>query len=120
MFICDVKYCDFSVFTFPTEEEDSLPHIERIFRDADLENVLVAIFFCTCLRTWALVYVLVKSFSTSDSTKTSQLVQSDDNAASSTQGSDVFCYHHGPDEGSMIACNNSTCKIEWFIRAASN
>jgi len=124
MFICDVEYCDFSVFTFPTEAEESLPHIERIFRDADFWEICLekaTCFFRTCLLPEILGHwytrPLVKSSSTSDSTTTSQSVddkQSDDDAANSSQGSDVFCYCRGPDEGPMIACDNSTCKIEWF------
>jgi len=70
-------------------------------------------FFHTCLLPEVLGHwytrPLVKSSSTSDST-TSQSVQSDDDAASSSNN--VFCYCRGPDKGSMIACDNSKCKIE--------
>ena len=58
----------------------------------------------------------MKSSSTSDGNTTGESVdgQSDDVAANNNQGNDSFCYCHGSDEGSMIACDNSACKIEWF------
>jgi len=121
MFICDVDYCDFSVFTFPTEVEEASPHIERIFKDADFWETCLEkarCFFRTCLLPEILGHwytrPLVKSSSSSDSATTSQSVQLDDNAANSSQGSELFCYCRGPEEGSMIACDNHQCKIEWF------
>jgi len=123
MYTCDVEYCDFSVFTFPTEAEESIPHIERIFRDTEFWEACLEkarCFFHTCLLPEILGHwytrPLVKSSSTSDSNTTSESVdgQSDDVAANSNQGNDYFCYCRGPDEGSMIACDDSACKIEWF------
>jgi len=26
----------------------------------------------------------------------------------------TYCYYHGPESGSMLACDNKDCPIEWF------
>ena len=35
-------------------------------------------------------------------------------STASTSKDDLYCYCYGPEEGSMIACDNKECKIEWF------
>ena len=64
----------------------------------------------------------MKSSSTSDGNTTSESVdaQSNDVAANNNQGNDSFCYCHGPDVDSMIACDNSACKIEWLHQKLKN
>ena len=34
--------------------------------------------------------------------------------ASANQHMELYCYCRGPGKGSMMACDNSECKIEWF------
>ena len=51
--------------------------------------------------------------------KSSNTSHSDENTSQSdvidASGSHkLYCYCNGPDEGSMIACDNTECKIEWF------
>jgi len=33
----------------------------------------------------------------------------------SVDGDEKFCFCNGPDEGSMICCDNDNCKIMWFL-----
>ena len=83
MFICNVEYCDFCVFTFPAEREDSLPHIERIFRDGDfLEMCLekARCFFRTCLLPEILGHWYTRPLVKSSSTSGSSASQSVDNS----------------------------------------
>ena len=154
MFVCNVNYCDFCVCTFPLEEEESSPHIERITRDDEFWKdclIKAKTFFTTCLLpellgNWYTRPVL-KSSNSDQNTTTSQ---SNENAAnqsniitasaniitasanvitasanvitasanvitaSASQDMELYCYCHGPEKGSMIACDNSECKIEWF------
>ena len=39
-----------------------------------------------------------------------------DNATVSTvtDNQKLYCYCQGPEEGSMVGCDNSDCKYEWF------
>ena len=147
MFVCNVNYCDFCVCTFPLEEEESSPHIERITRDDEFWKdclIKAKMFFTTCLLPELLgnwyTQPVVKSSNSDQNTTTSQ---SNENAAnqsniitasanvitasanvitasanvitaSASQHMELYCYCHGPEKGSMIACDNSECKIEWF------
>ena len=38
----------------------------------------------------------------------------DDDASSSIEVQQTFCYCHGPEEGDMIAFDNAECTVEWF------
>ena len=49
----------------------------------------------------------VSSYSPSDTSQSSQNNSCDSEI-------ERFCYCHGPEEGTMMACDNSDCKIEWF------
>ena len=115
MFVCNVEYCDFCVCTFPESNDCSL-YVERIFRDHE--------FWAACVekaKHFFTVYLLpeilgnwytrptISSHSSSDS---SQSMANQNNSYNSEV--EWYCYCHGPEEGTMIACDNSDCKIEWF------
>ena len=85
MFVCNVNYCDFCVCTFPLEEEESSPHIERITRDDEFRKdclIKAKTFFTTCLLPELLgnwyTRPVVKSSNSDQNTTTSQ---SNENAA---------------------------------------
>ena len=118
MFVCNVNYCDFCVCTFPLEK--SSPHIERILRNDDFWRECLTeaeTFFTTCL-----LPELMGNWYTRPSVKSSNTSDFDENTdvidASGSQK--LYCYCSGPDEGSMIACNNTECKIEWFHQDCLN
>jgi len=46
----------------------------------------------------------------SESNIDSELLCSD----TSNPAESSYCYCHGPEEGTMIACDNTECPIEWF------
>ena len=85
MFVCNVNYCDFCVCTFPLEEEESSPNIERITRDDEFWKdclIKAKTFFTTCLLPELLgnwyTRPVVKSSNSDQKTTTSQ---SNENAA---------------------------------------
>ena len=39
---------------------------------------------------------------------------SNDAISSGSLDQELFCYCHGPEEGTMVGCDNEDCKIEWF------
>ena len=119
LFVSDVEYCDFCVCTFSGDETGV--HIERISKDIDLWNdcvIKAQTFFKTCI----LPELLGKWY-----TRPSRAVQRDPQGSSvataETSDSDSnghqlvdnkYCYCGGPEEGTMIACENEDCAIEWF------
>ena len=115
MFVCNVEYCDFCVCTFPESNDCSL-YIKRIFRDHEFWAACVEKakhFFTVCLLPEILgnwyTRPTVSSHSSSDS---SQSMANQNNSYNSEV--EWYCYCHGPEEGTMIACDSSDCKIEWF------
>ena len=110
MFVCNVEYCDFCVCTFPESVDEFSPYVERIFRDIEFWEDCVEKakhFFTVCL----LPEILGKWY-------TRPAVSSGTNQSNQSNSSDnevgQYCYCRGPDEGTMIACDNTDCKIEWF------
>ena len=110
MFVCNVDYCDFCVCTFPESVDEFSPYVERIFRDIEFWEDCVEKakhFFTVCL----LPEILGKWY-------TRPAVRSGTNQSNQSNSSDnevgQYCYCCGPDEGTMIACDNTDCKIEWF------
>lgn len=121
VFVCDVQYCDFCVCTFG--DEDDL-HIERIYRDIDFWNECILKakeFFTICL-----LPELLGKWYTRPNIKSSESVHctlsgevpststGDVQCASGSNIQQLYCYCRGPEEGSMIGCDNPDCKIEWF------
>ena len=121
MFVCNVNYCDFCVCTFPLEK--STPHIERIFRNDDFWRECLTkpkTFFTTCL-----LPELLENWYTRPAVKPSNISHSDENTSLSdvidASGSQkLYCYCNCPDDRSMIACDNTECKIEWFHQDCLN
>ena len=121
MFVCDVTYCEFCVCTFPSHLNDSAVFVEWITRDENLWNTILQKskqFFITCL----LLEILGNWYTqpapaTIAIPSSSQSTDNDmDNATVSTvtDNQKLYCYYQGPEEGSMVGCDNSDCKYEWF------
>ena len=116
LFVCNVDYCDFCVCTFSTTKEgDFPPYIERIVRDDEFWEACITKakqFFAVCLLPEILGNWYTRPVITS--ADACRNTHSSENVASGSQDQQVYCYCHGPDEGTMIACDNKACKIEWF------
>ena len=129
MLVCGVECCDFCVCTFP-KEEGSLPHSECIKRNEEFwETCLLKAsnFFRSCLLpellgNWYTRPIITSSSVPDDSmdciaASTSESVgqlQPDCSTATASQDSELYCYCRGLEAGSMIACDNNECKIEWY------
>jgi len=126
MFVCGVQHCEFCVCTFPTEAR-SLPHIECI--DEEFWAICLNNFFHPCLLPELLgnwytrpmivppVAHAVAADESVDSTAepTSSQLQSNGTTTSvHSKDNELYCLCCGPEEGSMIACDNNQYKIEWF------
>ena len=113
MFVCDVNYCDFCVCTFSTTKgEDFPPYIECICRDDEFWEACIVKakqFFTVCLLPEILGNWYTRPAVTSADTSCNT-----QNATSGSQEQQVYCYCCGPEEGTMIACDNKACRIEWF------
>ena len=131
LFVCDVEYADFCVCTFlkdkNNEYDDEGIHIERITKNLNFWKECVEKahhFFTTCLLreilgNWYTRSIFKKQSSnclTDDTTPgpSGSGVGSAGDNTSATQEHQTFCYCHGPEEGDMVACDNSKCTIEWF------
>lgn len=128
LFVRDVEYCDFCVCTFNGDESGI--HIVRIFKDEQLWNdcvIKAKAFFKTCILPELLgkwytrpCSITIRTDQMGLSALTDQPGPSgiaDSSGAtdiSSCQHEEKYCYCSGPDEGQMIACENSDCAIEWF------
>lgn len=114
LFVADVNYCDFCVCTFTHSQENDL-YIERIGKDFQFWTGCItkaSHFFKTCI----LPELLGKWYTRSNKIYAIAF----DSATSSTACSEpnskqlYYCYCKGPEEGEMIACDNTDCQIEWF------
>ena len=47
----------------------------------------------------------------------SQLQSDTTTTSTASQDNGQYCYCGGPEEGLMIACDNTQCKIEWFHKS---
>ena len=105
MFVCNVEYCDFCVCTFPESVDEFSPYVERIFRDIEFWEDCVEKakhFFTVCLLPEILGKWYTRPAVSSGSNQSNQSNSSDNEVGQ-------YCYYRGPDEGTMIACNNSYC-----------
>jgi len=116
IFVCDVDYCDFCVCTFPAETKGSTLFIEHIVRNDMFWKDCITkfkLFFITCL----LPEILENWYTQSPVTSTpssAQLSSVSNDAVASTSKKQLYCYCHGPEVGTMVGCDNTDCKIEWF------
>ena len=116
LFVSNLDYCDFCVCTFADGEADL--HIERIHKDQPFWDICVTkvnVFTRTC----TLPELLGKWYTNSSRNKQGNTMPSNTGTSKpSTATSDCeqqkFCYCGGPEEGTMIACDNEDCSIEWF------
>ena len=116
LFVCDVQYSDFCVCTFGSDEDQENLHIERIEKNYSFwhgECVPKAeLFFRTCLLPELLGnwYTRPTEFSNANV----ELADADSETQESNNSEPVYCYCHKPEDGTMIACDNPDCSIEWF------
>ena len=104
-------------------------HIERIYKDSDLWTECTtksSQFFKTCLLpeimgNWytrpSFTAEVSNTGLSEDWTATGDSLDHDDTTDSTdTRGVNQpsYCYCQGPEEGTMIACDNPDCPIEWF------
>jgi len=115
MFVCDVKYSDFCVATFG---EDSDLHVECIYQDQDFWEECISkakLFFTNCLLPELLgrwyTRPNIKSSATTDQLQPA-VTSSSFGEESNVQK--LYCFCRGPEEGTMIGCDNPDCKVEWF------
>ena len=66
-------------------------------------------FFATCL-----LPEVLGNWYTQPAVTSADVCCSTQNFVMSSQEQQVYCYCHGPEEGTMIACDNKACTIEWF------
>ena len=134
LFVCDVEYGDFCVCTFSMDEDKSHyletgMHIERIYKDPNLWiecTTKSSQFFKTCLLpeimgNWYTRPSFTAETSNADLsedwTATGSSLDHDDTPESADTyyvDQPSYCYCRGPEEGTMIACDNPDCPIEWF------
>ena len=111
LFCSGKKYCDFIVWT----KEDIF--VERIHKDDTfwIMNIPRAENFC---RTAIMPEIIgrfysrpsgVHSVDTSSPPAADNGYQTPKEQQSSTSVEDVYCYCQRPEEGDMVACENSTC-----------
>ena len=129
--VCDVEYGDFCVCTFAMNENKSSyletgMHIERIYKDPTIWmecTTKSSQFFKTCLLpeimgNWYTRPSFIAEASNTDLTEDWTDTLDHDDSLESTDTHDVhqpsYCYCQGPEEGTMIACDNPDCPIEWF------
>ena len=110
MFSTNRGYCDFVLWT----EKDV--HIERIYSDEEfwLQKVpRVQHFFTTAI----LPELMGKFYSRTTSDHDQSTAASETDSASPSppaETAQTYCYCHGPEEGNMVGCDNSTCAYQWF------
>jgi len=123
LFVCNVNYCDFCVATFADSDVESAMRVNRIHRSPSLWSQCVehaSSFFRMCvlpelMGSWfthflASVNLAEESIPSVNMPMASEVIQpSDDDQQDMTH-----CYCHGPESGSMLACDNKECPIEWF------
>ena len=130
--VCDVSYADFCVCTFAMDEDTNSclemgMHIERILKNPNTWNECIAAseqFFKICLlpellgNWYTRSTVTTPDVVTADSAATTSTLLDNsltlDNVDSVFTDQPTYCYCHRPEEGTMIACNNPDCAIEWF------
>ena len=129
--VCNVDYADFCVCTFVKNPQDTYSdtgiHIERIEKNLNFWRDCIAKahhFFQTCLLpeildNWYSRPAVSKATSEGgDPNITNENVSENTTESSyedtSNASEEAYCYCHGPEEGTMIACDNPDCLIEWF------
>lgn len=107
LFVCDAHYSDFCVCTFASEGDQENVHIERIYKNHSFWNEecvpKARLFFRTCL----LPELLGNWY-----TRPTEFPNANLEAYVDTEPK--YCYCRGPEEGSMIACDNPDCTVMWF------
>ena len=107
-----MDYCDFVVCTF--SDSDDL-HIERLSTNYTSWSDCLAKaerFFHVCILPELLGKWYTKSIVQDSPIGDGVLASTEANT--STNKDAEYCYCGGPEEGAMIGCDNTNCKIEWF------
>ena len=92
--ICHKLYCDFIVWT----ECDLF--VERINSDSKVFETIKP-----ALDNFFKMAILPKLLCG---------IENQENTASASHTADKYCHCKGPEEGKMVACDNSNCESEWF------
>ena len=71
------------------------------------------LFFITCLLPEIVGNWYIQSPDTSMPSSSQSSSRSNDAVASASQ-EQLYCYYHGLEQGAMVGCDNTDCKIEWF------
>ena len=121
LFVCNVDYADFCVCTFATDAQDKYSdtgiHIERINKNSEFWTGCIDKahhFFKTCvlpelLGSW---YTRPAVKRTNGEDVVECVTDSDlPFVDTSNPPEPSYCYCRGPEEGIMIACDNSDCSI---------
>jgi len=125
MFVCDVLYCDFCLLTFDSSEEEPSLFVERIQRNEPFWDDCVVKseqFFVTCLLPeilghWYTRPAVTTSNDLEGPCSSSQLAVTTGQSVSRDQNNEddmTYCICNGPDEGTMICCDNDNCEIKWY------
>jgi len=107
-FVCDTQYSDFCVYTFASDGDEENVHIERLDRNESfwLEECVpkAGKFFRTCL-----LPELLGNWYTRPTEFPNFNVKTP--VASNKP---KYCFCCGPEDGTMIVCDNPDCQFEWF------
>ena len=116
LFCSGKKYCDFIVWTKEDifveriHKDDAfwtmnIPRAENFFRTAIMPEIIGRFYSHPSG---------VQSVDTSSPPAADNGYQTPKEQRSSTSVEDVYCYCQRPEEGDMVACDNSTCPHAWF------
>ena len=125
IFVCDVQYCDFCLLTFGSSDMEPSLYVERITRNNSFWDDCVVRserFFVTCLLPEVIGHWYTRETVTSSddlekhSTSFQAAAETTELSASHDHSNEDehFCICNGPDEGTMICCDNNECAIKWF------
>ena len=112
--------------TFANSGVESAVHVERVYRNPSLWSECVehtSSFFRMyvlpeVVGSWfthplASVDLTKESIPSVNTSMASEVIQPSDIRPNKQQDT-TYCYSHGPESGSMLACDNKDCPIEWF------
>jgi len=132
LFVCNVEYADFCVCTFMRDDsnsyDDSGIHIERIERNPNFwdgciekaQHFFKISLLPELMGNWYTRPVVKDTSNETDVANdlpgpSSTTAISED--TTTTMDQPTYCYCQGPEEGTMIACDNPQCSIEWFHKS---
>ena len=141
--VCDVTYCDFVVCTFSDPDDLYVERLSKNSTFWSECVAKADLFFRFCLlpellgkwytkgvvgntpacshseptvtqESEATASELMDQESGATTTGQENVATTSYNDATASGGENLYCYCNGPEEGTMIACDNRNCKIEWY------